>query len=228
MQKKSSKIKKSLLLAFETEKEPFSERRRGTFFRHSHCSPLIFIFTFAPLITTSMATVRVQALMFAVIHLMSCEAFVSSKPGATTAFLYHGQALFHQSSVSEYDETDFPEWASDVAPPEEDGELEILYVGTDDFASFELENGNATPETFCATVVYEEKDAEPRFFVEPRMGTIEPNGGSLEVTVKHIEDEDADGDSLQEVPDAWLVISTEKERWHYKLEDLVTTEDVNL
>lgn len=159
-------------------------------------------------------------------------------------------ALFHRSHDSALDEDDdvddeaalppLPDWAGSnlVVPPSDvsDDELEILYLGIDDFVSLELENEKAIPEFFCATVVYEDPDDVARYHVEPRMGTIEPNGGICEVTVHPILDEGDDDDAApagltpQQQPfkpppsPAWLIISTEERQWHYKLDSSATDE----
>lgn len=157
-------------------------------------------------------------------------------------------ALFHRSRNSALDDKDdeatlppLPDWAVSnvLVPPGDvnDDELEILYLGTDDFVSLELENDKTIPEFFCATVVYEDPDDDVRYHVEPRMGVIEPNGGICEVTVHPIFDEGDDTDAapadltpeeqilLKTPPSpAWLVISTEERQWHYKLDSSATDE----
>jgi hypothetical protein len=154
-------------------------------------------------------------------------------------------ALFHRSHDSALGETDdhynenplppLPSWAVSnvIVPPSDDKfhEVEILYLGSDDFVSLELENDKAMPELFCATVVYEDPNDVVRYHVEPRMGTIEPNGGLCEVTVQPIQDEDDVADLTQQqeqlkaLPSpAWLIISTEESQWYYKLENSPTDE----
>lgn len=159
--------------------------------------------------------------------ILTCEAFVIGTPTFHIASRYADRAaLFHQSHDDDnliFDEATLPLWAANPKPPTEnvEDELEILLLGNDDFVSVELENESAVPEIFCATVVYEnnEEAAQPRYFVEPRMGTIDPNGGLCEVTVMPIFDEDA-GHDPQHVHKgkAWLVVSTEKGQWYYTIE----------
>jgi hypothetical protein len=144
------------------------------------------------------------------------EAHQKIKPFAPTR---SPSLLYHSIDDDAFKTDDLPEWAiANQCPPSDNTEVEILFLGSDDFVSMELENEESTAITFCATVVYEDASAEPQFLVEPRIGTIEPNGGTLEVTVKPIVDEDADEEQSSLVPTCWLVISSETDTWHYKLE----------
>lgn len=167
-----------------------------------------------------------QWLILSACSILICEAFVISTPAVRILPRYTDRkALFHQSHDDDnltFDEATLPPWASNLKPPRKtDDELAILFLDNDDFVSVELENEDATPETFCATVVYEDHEevSRPRYFVEPRMGTIEPDGGLQEVTVMPIFDEDSGDDSRHvHQGSAWLVVSTEKGHWYYKLE----------
>jgi hypothetical protein len=128
--------------------------------------------------------------------------------------------LFHSVDDNAFKTDDLPEWATaNQRPPSDKSEVQILFLESDDFVSMELENEESTAITFCATVVYEDASTEPQFLVEPRIGTIESKGGTVEVTVKPIVDEDAAADNLSSLlPTCWLVISTETDAWYYKLE----------
>ena len=177
--------------------------------------------TFLP----SMIMIAQWLILFAC-SILICEAFVVSTAADHILCRYADRkALFHQSHDDDnltFDEATLPPWASNLKPPRQtDIVLEILFLDNDDFVSVELENEDATPETFCATVVYEDREeaSQPRYFGEPRMGTIEPNGGLQEVTVMPIFDEDSGDDSpYVHQGNAWLVVSTEKGQWYYKLE----------
>ena len=167
-----------------------------------------------------------QWLILLACSILICEAFIISTPTSHIQSRYADRkVLFHQSHDDDnltFDEATLPPWASNLKPPTiTDDELEILFLDNDDFVSVELENEDATPETFCATVVYEnhEEASHPRYFVEPRMGTIEPNGGLQQVTVMPIFDEDSVDDSRHvHQGNAWLVVSTQNDQWYYKLE----------
>lgn len=116
------------------------------------------------------------------------------------------------------EEVELPDWAT-LSPPSDADTIDELILGSDDFVSIDLENEESTPERISASVVYQDGSVaadESLFLVEPRLATIEPNGGTLEVTVTPIADEDKDG--AFHIPKCWLVLTTEAgETWYYRL-----------
>jgi hypothetical protein len=129
---------------------------------------------------------------------------------------------FHQVHDDPNVEFSLPIWASGLMQPPDKVILDALYLGDDDFVSVELENDSDIPQEFCVDVVYQDPTSSPKYFVDPRMGVIEPNGGQTILSVMPILDEDNQLSSKSYASsnhcDAWLVVVTPNDRWYYKLE----------
>lgn len=149
------------------------------------------------LIVISLVVLRVKAFV-------GYQSFSRSTP----SYLAH--------SFQEEEEFELPDWAA-LDPPCDTDSVEELFLGEDDFVSLDLENSESSSQRICASVVYQDPAIiEPLFWVEPRLATVEANGGTLEVTVKSIENEDED-DAFR-IPTCWLLLTTEAgEAWYYKL-----------
>jgi hypothetical protein len=115
-----------------------------------------------------------------------------------------------------------PNWATAAMKPPDDIILDCLYLGDDEFVSVEIENDSDMPQEFYVDVVYQDPTSSPKFYVDPQMGVIEPNGGQTLLTVMPILDEDEQVSSKPRTAtchsDVWLVVVTASDRWYYKLE----------